>query len=255
MPGPIAIRHLTRHHKLGRKPHQTLMGVPHVSELALPSAPAVCDRFRAISCWPMLKNDVEGDCTIAAAGHIMQLWNVLGGIGKGVMTDAEAEGAYSALGGFIPGQASTDNGLVMSDVLQVWQAKGLPNGGSAIRLTQFFKINPGDVDSIERAINELGAVYLGYHMPSNAIQTQHWAVDPTSWLVGDHCIPAVGYSRDSGTLWNVSWGAAVPVDYQFHLKYCEEAWAVYSTDWRPTSGPINPQAGGAATSQDKGALR
>lgn len=218
--------------KLGRLPARFDASVPHLMTLNLDPAPPVVDRFTKVQSWPKLKNDVEGDCTIASAGHIIQLWNTVTKNGIGTMTDAEAEATYSALSGYVPGDESTDSGCVELDVLNYWQQTGMPSDGKTIKLTRFLRQDATSVDQMRAAVYHLGASYIGLNLPDSALKnTNVWDVEPGAQIAGGHAVPIVGYDHPNEMLYTVSWGLLIPMTYRFFQAYCEESWSPYSQDW------------------------
>jgi hypothetical protein len=62
----------------------------------------------------MYLNDALGDCVEAGQGHVV---GVLTGNAAGtpfIFTDAQMQAIYSAEAGYVPGDPSTDNGMVYS---------------------------------------------------------------------------------------------------------------------------------------------
>ena len=217
--------------KLGRLPAKFDPNVRKLRDLALAPPPPVELRFQQVGSWPMYANDSVGDCTIAAVGHVIEYWNVVGKTGKPNPANSQVLAVYEQLSGYVPGDEATDTGLNELDVLNWWKANGMPSGCDTIKLTDFLATPAHDLTQLKQSIHNLGSAYLGYDMPSNAIQTTLWDVKPGAEIVGGHAIPAVGYDDNKGLIYVVSWGAVVPVTYAFHQKYCEEAWSCYSDDW------------------------
>lgn len=219
---------------LGRNPAQFDLNVPKLMELKLniDILPAISDSWKKIQYWPMLMNDQIGNCTIASAGHIIEYWNYVGNLFLPTMTDLEAEVIYSIIGKYVSGNPSTDNGCVELDVLNYFQSHGVMAASKIVSLTKFLSVPRTDLQQIKSSIYHLGNCYLGYNLPSNAAsQTDLWSVDPNAQIEGGHAIPAVGYDDTQNLLYVVSWGTIVPVTYDFHVKYCEEAWSLYSDAW------------------------
>lgn len=71
----------------------------------------------------MLLNDSIGDCAIACPLHIIQYCTAQCGI-EFMPTDAMALVGYEAVGGYKPGDSSTDGGCVIEDVMRYWQKTG-----------------------------------------------------------------------------------------------------------------------------------
>lgn len=218
---------------LGRNTAKFDASVPHLMSLSLnvETLPVVSDEFKKVQYWPLLKNDVLGDCTIASAGHIIEYWNYVGKLSLPTMTDLEAEIIYSICSGYIPGDDTTDNGCVELDVLKYFKTHGIMAASKIVNLTKFLSVPKNDLTQLKSSIHHLGNCYLGYNLPSNALQTNLWSIDSNSTIEGGHAIPAVGYDDNQKLIYIVSWGEVVPVTYDFHEKYCEEAWALYSDAW------------------------
>jgi len=219
---------------LGRKPAQFDPKIPKFRELQLKVdlLPAISSEWQQVQYWPLLQNDVLGDCTIAGVGHVIEYWNFVGKLSLPTMTDLEAEVQYQILGQYIPDDPSTDNGCVELDVLNYFKTHGIMAGSQIVKLNKFLSVPATDLHQIKSAIHHLGNCYLGYNLPDNAAsQTNLWDIDPTSQIEGGHAINAVGYDDNQSLLYIVSWGTIVPVTYDFHMKYCEEAWSLYSDAW------------------------
>ena len=65
------------HYKLGKQrpliDSRTLQFGAYLTE-SLPAPPVSIDYTKAVSQWPMMGNDNYGDCTCAAAGHMIMDW-------------------------------------------------------------------------------------------------------------------------------------------------------------------------------------
>ena len=68
--------------KLGKLPVRTdvrtLSLARYVDKAKLPSPPDAFDETTQVHDWPMYANDRIGDCTIAAAGHMIEAWTAAG---------------------------------------------------------------------------------------------------------------------------------------------------------------------------------
>lgn len=219
--------------KLGRKPAQFDPNVPKLMSLALDASvvPSVSSDYTKVKFWPMLLNDQLGDCTIAGVGHVIEYWNTVGHMSLPTMTNSEALSYYETIGGYDPKDPSTDQGCVELDVLKYFEKHGIMAASQLIKLTKFLSVPATNLTQIKSAVYHLGNCYFGYDLPSNALQTTLWDIDPNATIEGGHCINCVGYDDSKSLLYVVSWGTVVPVTYDFHKKYCEEAWALYSADW------------------------
>src|ERR1700739_3300585 len=91
---------------------------------ALPPAPVSYDWGSKVKQWGMMKNDTVGDCTCAAAGHLIMEWTAETGI-LVTPTDTQIIKAYSAITGYNPSTGANDNGAVETDVLNYWRQSGI----------------------------------------------------------------------------------------------------------------------------------
>jgi hypothetical protein len=199
--------------KLGKHPPKfdtrTLMFGAYLTKELLPP-PASVDYAKPVKNWPMMGNDAYGDCTCAAAGHMIEEWTANTGKAE-IVPDAEILATYNH---FAHGNA--DAGANMLDVLRYWRKTGV--GGDKIHA--FAQLEPKNNTQARDAINLFGNCYIGVALPNFAVapgtdflQTP-WAVPPQG-LVGDakpnpdngHCVPAVAY--DQRNLYVVTWGAEI----------------------------------------------
>jgi hypothetical protein len=234
--------------KLGRLPakfdSRTLKFERYVTT-ALPTPPAhlnwTSPKGNKMS-WPMMVNNAIGDCTIAAAGHMVELWTRDETGVATIIPDAQIVSAYSAISGYDPVTGANDDGCALLDVMNYWQSTGI--GGH--KITGYMSVTPTNQIAIEQAMWLFGAVDLGINLPITA-QNQtgaglKWAVPPGgavgdgapgSW--GGHSIPIVSY--DQTGLLVVTWGALQFVTWPFLFTYCDEAYACLSQqDWLARGG-------------------
>ncbi len=228
----MRINHSTM--KLGKHPARhdprTLQLAGYLDS-ALPAPPARVDFAGKVANWPMMKNDTVGDCTCAAAGHMIEQWTTYTGAPR-VLDDTTIIAAYSAITGYQPGNPSTDHGANELDVLKFWRKKGI--GGD--KIAGFVALEPGNHHHIKDAVNIFGNCYIGVALPLSAQGQTAWSVPPGgatgtgapgSW--GGHAVPVVGY--DDRFLSVVTWGKLLQMTWQFWDTYCDEAYAVLSRDW------------------------
>lgn len=218
---------------LGRQPAKFDPSVPKLMSLSLSETvvPTILDDWKTIQYWPMLLNDQLGTCTIASVGHTIEYWNIIGKLTLPVMTDLEAEVFYQINGHYIPGDASTDNGCILLDVLNYFQGHGMMAASQNYKVNKFLSVERNDLTQIKSSVFHLGNCYLGLNFPSNALQTNLWTIDPNATAAGGHCVNVVGFDDTQNLLYVVSWGTIVPMTYDFFIKYCDEAWSLYSDDW------------------------
>jgi hypothetical protein len=221
-------------YKLGKKPARH---DPRTLQLAtyleLPAIPTACDwTKKAKAPWGMMKNDTVGDCTCAAAGHAIQCWTANASRKEVTITDAQVLKAYSAVTGYDPNKPNTDRGAVAIEVLKYWRKQGIARH----RIQAFVAPEPKNHAHIRAAVALFGSCYIGLSLPISAQRQQVWSVPPGgpsgegaagSW--GGHAVVVVGYNDH--WLSCITWGAEKRMTWSFWDAYCDEAYAILSTDW------------------------
>lgn len=219
--GKRAPRHDARTLKLAR----------FVDTAVLPAAPAVLSYADKVKPWPMYGNDNLGDCTIAAAAHMIELWSRL----RGKATDPRESTVVAAYKKLSP----KDEGCVMLDVLNYWRKTGFANH----KLYAFVALNLRNSEHIKLGVSLFGGVYLGVNLPTSAqAQTgpgKVWDVGSAAGGWGGHAINVVGY--DATGLDVVTWGMVQRMTWGFWNMYADEAYACLTADWRepPTINGID----------------
>lgn len=231
--------------KLGKSParhdSRTLCLAKYLRALPPPPASADFTSKVPVASWGMLGNDTVGDCTCAGALHMDEAWTANASTII-VPTTAEAISAYSAITGYVPGEPSTDQGANELDVLNYWRATGI--GGR--KILAYASVDVSNEVEVKTATYLFGGLYLGLEMPT-AWQGQttwdapgflakllHFGGDwtPGSW--GGHCVPIEAYSGDNYTV--VTWGSLVTLTQAGLAEYCDEAYALISSDWITRNG-------------------
>jgi len=221
--------------KLGKHPpeidQRTLMFGKYLLP-SLPPNPPAADYSKAVSKWGMMGNDQYGDCTCAAAGHMVLEWTANNGKAL-VISDSDILKAYNH---FAHGNA--DAGANMLQVLRYWRKTGI--GGD--KISAFAALAARNLEQVKSSVELFGSCYIGVALPDFAVPATGdflsipWVL-PASGPVGDaapnpsngHCIPAVGY--DASNLYIVTWGAVKSMSWGFYQAYMDEAYAVLSADW------------------------
>ena len=230
---------------------------------ALNPPPAFCNWTKKITSWPMMLNDQLGDCTCACAGHMIEQWTGELNAGRAITPpDSAILTTYEAVGGYVPGDPSTDNGAVILDVLNYWRKTGI--GGSAPeaynhRILAFASLEPNNHVDVMDSIYIFGNSYIGVQLPLSAQGASIWEVPPGgatgngapgSW--GGHAVPIVAY--DARGLTVVTWGQLMRMTWPFLDAYCDEAYAVLSTDWLSARGLSLPGFDRAQLEKDLAAI-
>ena len=180
----------------------------------------------------MMLNDTEGDCTCAACGHMIQVWNGV------TVPDVAIQTEYEQACGYVPGDPSTDQGGYISRVLDYFRDTGV--GG--YKISAHAEVNVTQ-KRVQQAIYVFGAIDIGIQLP---ISAQHqvgtlWDFEsdypdtPGAW--GGHSVAVVKY--DLSGLWCVTWGALQKMTWRWFMFYCDEAHAAISPDDNKSPGDID----------------
>lgn len=189
--------------------------------------------------WGMLANDRLGDCTCAAALHLLQIWTH-NCCGEAVnVTDADAIDAYSGACGYVPGDPSTDNGGYLLDVLRYWQKTGI----AGRKILAYVSVDPTHHAMVRAAEFLFGGLYCGFDLPLSAQGQDVWDWEgstgdgkPGSW--GGHAVNQIVYGRSGQAC--ITWGGEQRMTWSFWDVYCDEAYAVVSEDWLDPTGKSPP---------------
>jgi hypothetical protein len=203
---------------------------------SLPPPPPSADLTTKVSAWGMMENDQIGDCTCAAAGHLLMEWTANAGKKMVTPSDKQIVAAYSAITGYNPTTGANDNGAVEVDVLNYWRQTGI----AGHKIGAFVSLEPSNHNHIMDAVYIFQGCYIGMQLPVSAqaqVQNhQPWSVPPGgptgdgkpgSW--GGHAVPAVAYDARGVTV--VTWGALQMMTWSFWEAYCDEAYAILSKDY------------------------
>jgi hypothetical protein len=201
----------------------------------IPTPPATLDYSTLIPRWPMYANDAIGDCTCAAAGHMVELWTKMGWQEQ-VPSDSQIVQMYSAVSGYDPTTGAGDNGAVILDVLRYWQRHGLDNQ----RPYAYVHVTPTNHQEMQCANWLFGGLDIGIQLPLSAADQynnhQDWDVTdsslqgdaaPGSW--GGHSVNTVGYDQAGLTI--VTWGGTWRMTWAFVDAYVDECWALLPAYW------------------------
>jgi hypothetical protein len=214
-----------------RRDPRTLMMAKYVTG-QLPAPPASKDWAGKVGkSWGMMKNDAIGDCTCAAAGHLIMEWTANAGTMVKPSTRDIVQ-AYSAITGYDPRTGAHDNGAAELDVLNYWRRTGIADH----RIAAFVSLEPTNHTHVMDAVSIFGGCYIGVLLPQTAQGQSVWSVPPGgtsgpgapgSW--GGHAVPVVAYDPRGLTV--VTWGKLLRMTWAFWAAYCDEAYAILSTDF------------------------
>jgi hypothetical protein len=205
----------------------------YLNTAAFPPLPAQFGHENQVTTWQMLLNDQLGDCGPVAAIHHEMVVTAEGAGAPATFTDANVLKVYEDVGGYNPNDPSTDQGIVLRDLLKYWLNIGIPDSsGKLHRVAAFLSLDLSTPDEILYALYLFGGVMLGIQVPQSAMnqfdQGQPWSVvDANSPILGGHAIVLVAKRED---LEIVTWGQLQKMMEDFLRKYGDEAWAVLSQE-------------------------
>lgn len=196
------------------------------------TAPPSINWGKNVTQWGMMMNDSLGDCTCAAAGHLIMTWTRNSGA-LVTPTDSDIVGAYSAITGYNPSNPNSDNGAIELDVLKYWQNTGIANH----KIGAFVSINPQNLNHLRLATWLFGGVYTGVNLTSADMDASEagkpWIITNNNWE-GGHAIPITSYDQD--TFQFITWGTTQNATNDWVTGQMEEAYAIISQDWFSNSG-------------------
>ena len=108
---------------------RTLSLARYVDHLVLPAPPMTFAETAKVGSWPMYANDRVGDCTIAAAGHMIEAWTAAARGEAVVIPEQAVLDAFEHVKLVDP--ATGEEGAVELDVLQYWRKEGIGEIGRA----------------------------------------------------------------------------------------------------------------------------
>ena len=219
--------------RLGRLPVatdvRTLRLAQYVDRSALPPAPPEMDISRAVYEWPMYANDRIGDCTTAAAGHMIEAWTAAATGTPVVVSERDVLVAFDHVKQVDP--FTGEEGAIELDVLRYWRKTGIGEH----RVGAFARVSTADRELVRIAAYLFGGLYIGLALPLTAQRQDAWdwtgsltgPATPGSW--GGHAVDVVAYDDTGLTI--VTWGALKRMTWAFWDRYCDEAYCLISDDF------------------------
>jgi hypothetical protein len=205
--------------------------------------PTTFGHYPLVKEWEMLGNGPDdsvqpgfqgaGDCVFAGGDHETMLWNAEAKTTVTV-TGRQAIADYSAVTGYVINDDATDQGTDVRTALKYRQKTGLLDShGNRHKIAVYVALEPGNLTELAEAAYLFGAVGIGIQFPDSAMDQfnagKPWSVVAGSQVEGGHYVPVVG--RPSGTYFDcVTWARVQKMTHGFITKYCDEAWAIISTE-------------------------
>lgn len=206
--------------------------------VGLPAMPPSVDHSAVGEEFGELGNDTVGDCTVAAAGHAIQVADWYGQGTPATVTTKNILAAYSAITGYDPSDPNSDQGANLLDVLSYWRKTGIVGE----KLNAYVAFESAKADHWKATIDLFGGAYIGVWLPKTVVDALDsgrvidWTAtkDPVTQDAG-HCVVAIGY--DANGLKVVTWGLVITMSWAFAARYCDEAYAPLMPSWASGKEP------------------
>lgn len=171
-------------------------------------------------------NDKLSNCVIACMAHLVGVFtgNADGGTPV-IYTTTDIVNMYSAIGGYVPGDPSTDNGCDEQTALHYWQQNGAPNGEHQI--TGFMAVNGADKNEVQTAQWLFENLVFGVELPNEWVNPFPsadgfvWDVAGPPNMEQGHCVGGVGFDEKGVKI--SSWGMIGTMTYDAVAKYAVSA--------------------------------
>lgn len=160
-------------------------------------------------------NDKLGDCVIAGGYHIVA--TETGNSGPlFTATDQQIIADYSAIGGYVPGDESTDQGCDEPTALNYWVEHGFADG---TRPLGWLAVDAANRTELQMGLYLFENLYFGVELPDPWVNPMpsgngfRWDVAGDPDPNNGHCIIGVGYNDDGiqvdtwGLIGTVTWAA------------------------------------------------
>lgn len=189
---------------------------------ALPVAPATCDYSPAAGrvLANIYGNDTLGDCVIAGGYHIVGVET--GNAGKLFSaTNAQIIADYSAIGGYVPGDESTDQGCNEETALNYWQTHGFADG---TKILGWLAVDATNKAEVMAAMYLFENLVFGIELPDAWISPFPsssgftWDVAGQADPNNGHCVVGVGYTTAGVKI--DSWGLFGTLTWAAIAEYC-----------------------------------
>lgn len=236
--------------KLGKREARHDRRVPRLSQHAagLPPPPASSNWWATVGDWQMLANDQIGDCVPAAMMHLIYQQSSYTNPGLApVPTEAETVAFYSAVTGFMWGNAATDQGsfvLGADGAMSKWFQDGIVCGGVLNKVTSFLQITQPNPQEWQQAVSMFSNLLVGIQLPKGIVDgdsvPECWR-DFSGPVAGGHEVLVCGYQTlNSGVYYDViSWGEHFVVTENFLQHTLDEAVTVLNPAFINAQG-LNP---------------
>ena len=192
---------------------------------SLPAPPASCDWTAAAleALRQMYGNDVLGDCVIAAGYHIEGVETGNAG-DMFIATEAQIEKDYGAIGGYVPGDPSTDQGCDEVTAMNWWAANGFAD---KVKPLGWISVDPTNKTEVMQALYLFENCMFGIDLPDAWVNPMPSASGFTWDAAGSpdpengHGFNGAGY--DSAGVKICTWGMLGKITWAAIAKYAAQS--------------------------------
>lgn len=224
---------------------------PRAKLTPVPAFPAVAltadvDYSSAVPAVLPYLNFTLGCCGVAMMGHSYGAWSWYASGTEAVFDDSEIIKTYSRVGGYVPGNAATDKGVLLTDLLADQVTNGMTDtAGKVHKLAGWATFgDPTDADLIGQALSVFGSLGGGYILAQqNETQfsdEQPWDYTAGAAPAGGHAVclqrryPDQASDADPFEYW--TWGARQRATQAFVTHQTQELHVMVSADWVRVNG-------------------
>jgi hypothetical protein len=208
---------------------RTLSLARYVDSRQLPTPPNAFDETSNVDSWPMYANDRIGDCTTAAAAHMIEAWTAAGRGHAILLSERAVLDAFDHVK--LTDPITGEEGAIELDVLRYWRKNGI--GGHDVGA--YARVAVWDQRLVQTAAWLFGGLYIGLQLPLTAHTQTVWdwtgsltgPARPGTW--GGHAVDVVRYDKNGLTV--VTWGRLQQMTWSFWNRYCDEAYCILSDDF------------------------
>jgi hypothetical protein len=208
---------------------RTLALARYVDSSQLPTPPNAFDETSNVDSWPMYANDRIGDCTTAAAAHMIEAWTAAGRGHAILLSERAVLDAFDHVK--VADPITGEEGAIELDVLRYWRKNGI--GGHDIGA--YARVAVWDQRLVQTAAWLFGGLYIGLQLPLTAHEQRVWdwtgsltgPARPGTW--GGHAVDVVRFDKNGLTV--VTWGRLQELTWSFWNRYCDEAYCILSDDF------------------------
>ena len=170
----------------------------------------------------MYLNDQLGDCVIAAMAHTTGLLQAAADSEPTIFSDDEITKLYSAIGGYVPGDESTDQGCDIQTALAYWKVNGAPIASNH-KIAGYLGVDASNQQDVMTALWLFENVIYGVELPDRWVSNLPSKSGFTWDLAGrpdpqnGHCFPGIGYNQQGVTI--STWGMTGTLTWRAGQRY------------------------------------